>query len=53
MVCSFIRVSDYKHNPGDVLGGSLLGATVQVFNVFFVMKLFTRQGEKEFSKGSP
>ena len=46
------RVSDYKHNPGDVLAGTVLGAAVQVLNVFFVMKLFTRQegdSDKQFS----
>lgn len=37
------RISDYKHHPGDVLFGSILGTAVQIVNVNFFMKLFTKE----------
>lgn len=40
---SLSRISDYKHHPGDVLFGGILGTTVQIVNVNFLMKLFTKE----------
>ncbi|TRY62761.1 hypothetical protein TCAL_10992 [Tigriopus californicus] len=37
------RISDYKHHPGDVLFGSILGTSAQMVNVIFFMKLFTKE----------
>jgi len=34
------RVMDYKHHPGDVIAGGLLGTIVQVFNALFITKVF-------------
>lgn len=34
------RVSDYKHNPGDVLAGAILGILVQYVNVVHIQRLF-------------
>ncbi len=39
---NFQRVSDYHHNPGDVVGGMVLGAGVCVFVVVVVLKMFSR-----------
>ncbi len=39
---SISRVSDYKHHPGDVIGGAILGAMAQVLNVVYVQKMFDR-----------
>ena len=34
------RVSDYKHNPGDVLSGAILGILIQYVNVVHIQRLF-------------
>ena len=48
---SLSRVSDYKHNPGDVIGGGILGITVQVVNCVFIMKLFASDGYQRLRRG--
>ncbi len=37
---SLSRVSDYKHHPGDVLFGGILGASVQAINCLYLVKMF-------------
>ncbi len=37
---SLSRISDYKHHPGDVLSGGVLGVVVGVVNAVFVARLF-------------
>jgi len=41
---SLTRLTDFKHHPGDVLVGAILGAAVQVANVVFVQRLFVDGG---------
>lgn len=41
------RVKDHMHHPGDVIAGALIGTGIQIFNVFYNLRLFQEQDTKE------
>ena len=53
MWVAMTRITDHMHHPGDVIGGSLLGIMVQIFNVLVFMRLFKIRNEPKIDEYSP
>ena len=46
------RVTDNKHHPSDAAWGAFLGASVQILNVFAVLKLFSGKAKVSNEDGA-